>query len=662
MKSTVCDRLIKIPVACMLLVFLFNSISADATVRLPQLLSNHMVLQRDMKFKIWGWASPGEKVNVDFNGKKENTVAGADQQWMVSFPAMPAGGPFTMHIKGENEIILNDILVGDVWFCSGQSNMVLPMERLKEKYPDEVANDHFPEIRNFFVPTKTDVIKIHDDLPPGRWVAAVGNDILQFGGLSYFFAKHLYQKYHIPIGIINSSVGGYPIQSWMSKTAVKEFPNLESQLKKYSDTNYMNNVGLARAAKEYADAHPVILPDKGTTGPVRWMDPAYVPADWHRFWMPGYWADQGVKGLHGILYFRKEIEVPASMTGVPARLFLGCMVDADSTFVNGTFVGNITYQYPPRRYTLPAGLLKSGKNLIVIKLTNTGGKGGFVPDKNYSLQANGQQIDLRGDWIYQVARVIDPVIDSTTTDAWIMKNSITGLYNTMVAPAIHYAIKGFLWNQGESNISNPGYYNKYLTSLINDWRNKWNEGAIPFLYAQLPNFGDVEYSPSESNWAQMRQYQLEVLTAPNTGMAVTIDAGAWNDLHPLDKKDVGERLALWAEHLAYGSTDTDFSGPVYLSSKIEGNKIIISFTNTGSGLTVKGGGDLYYFSIAGADKKFVWARAKMEGNKIIVWNDEVANPVTVRYAWADNPEGANLYNIKGLPASPFETNHSEEPR
>ena len=232
----------------------------------------------------------------------------------------------------------------------------------------------------------------------------------------------------------------------------------------------------------------------------------------------------------------------------------------------------------------------------------------------------------------------------------------------MVTPAIYYAVKGFLWNQGESNISNPGNYNKYLIALINDWRSKWNEGEIPFLYAQLPGFGDVEYSPSESNWAQMRQYQLDVLTVPNTGMAVTIDAGEWNNLHPLDKKDVGERLALWAEHLCFGSTDPDFSGPVYRSSKIEGNKIILSFNHTDSGLTIKGGGDLYYFSIAGADKKFVWAKAKIDADKITVWNDEVANPVVVRYAWADNPEGANLYNKKGLPASPFETGQSNDPR
>jgi len=632
--------------------------SANASVRLPQLVGNHMVLQRDMKINIWGWASPGEKISVRFNGKKENAVTGADQKWLVSFPAMHAGGPFTMTIKGENEIILEDILIGDVWFCSGQSNMVLPMERLKEKYPEEIAHDNFPEIRNFFVPTSLDITRIHDDLPPGTWQSAVGNDLLQFGGLTYFFARQLYLKYHVPIGIINSSVGGYPIQSWMSAGAVKNFPALESLISNYADTAYINNLNRTRAAKEWADAHPAFIADKGTTGPLKWTDPGFVPENWHRFWLPGYWADQGVKNLHGVLYFRKEIDVPVSMTGMPAKLFLGCIVDADSTFVNGKFVGNITYQYPPRRYSIPPDLLKAGKNTIVIKIVNTGGKGGFVPDKNYSLNANDQKIDLRGEWTYQVARVIHPQPDSLATDEWIMKNSLTGLYNTMVAPALPYRVKGFLWNQGESNISNPYNYEKYLAALISDWRSMWNEGDIPFIYAQLPNFGEVEYSPSESNWAQMRQYQLETMGSPNTGMAVAIDAGQWNDLHPLNKKDVGERMALWAEHLAYGSAEPDYSGPVYQSYKIEDNKVVISFSHTGTGMVIKGGGDLYYFSIAGADKKFVWAKAKIDGDKIIVWSDEIPKPAAVRYAWADNPEGANLYNKKGLPASPFGTDHN----
>ena len=285
-------------------------------------------------------------------------------------------------------------------------------------------------------------------------------------------------------------------------------------------------------------------------------------------------------------------------------------------------------------------------------------QGGFVPDKNYSLIANGQKIDLRGDWYYQVGQVLEfPGAEHHESSDYDPQISLTGLYNTMVAPAVQYAVKGFLWNQGEGNTGFPKEYAKYLPALIRDWRSKWNEGDIPFLYAQLPGFMEVEYSPSESDWAQLRQSQLETLAVPNTGMAVTIDLGEWNDIHPLNKKDVGERLALWAEHLSTGSEDSDYSGPIYQSYTRAGNKMILSFSHTGSGLMVRGSGDLYYFSIAGADKKYIWASAAIDGDKVIVWNDKLANPVSVRYAWANNPEGANLCNRKGLPASPFETDN-----
>ncbi len=644
--------------ACTNLVTLLVAFSACATVSLPTLVSDHMILQRDRVIKIWGWASQGEKINIQFNGKTEKTVTGKDNKWIIYLPAMKAGGPFTMIIKGKNEIVVSDILIGDVWFCSGQSNMVLPMERVKEKYPEETAHDSFPEIRNFFIPTKADINKIYDDLPPGKWVPAEGADLLSFGALSYFFAKRLFQKYHIPIGIINSSVGGYSIDAWMSVDALQGFPKMEDEIKNLKDSNYINDLIRNRQLKNSESSSTISTPDKGIAGPVKWTDPDFIPQNWHKFWMPGYWADQGVKGLHGIIYFRKEINIPGSMTGVKAKLFLGCIVDADSTFVNGKFVGNITYQYPPRRYSLPSGILKPGKNIIVVKLVNTSEKGGFVPDKNYSIEANGQKIDLRGDWTYQVGQVQHPLKDEGYGSYdWVTHNSPTGLYNTMVAPAIHYAIKGIVWYQGEADWGNAKDYAKYLQALINDWRKKWNEGEIPFLFAQLPGFMEVEYSPSESDWAQLRQSELEALNLPNTGMAVTIDLGEWNDIHPLDKKDVGERLAFWAEHLAYGSNDPDYSGPVYQSYKIEGNKITLSFSHVGTGLIVKGGGELYYFAIAGADKKYVWAKAEINGDKIIVWNDAVPNPVSVRYAWANNPEAANLYNKRGLPASPFETDN-----
>jgi sialate O-acetylesterase len=396
--------------------------------------------------------------------------------------------------------------------------------------------------------------------------------------------------------------------------------------------------------------------DKGISGPIPWYNTTYIPEGWHKYWLPGYWEDQGIKGLHGIVWFRKEINVPVSMTGKPAKLFLGRIIDADNVYVNGILSGSITYQYPPRRYNLPLGLLKPGKNIIVIRVTNNAGKGGFVPDKPYWLVAGNDSIDLRGEWYYKVGQVFRPVSNEPGTGSPLisMQNEPTGLYNTMVAPLINYRIKGILWYQGETNTNKPQEYQKLLPALINDWRIKWQEGSIPFLFVQLPNFMEVQYLPSESQWAELRFGQLKSLSVLNTAMAVTIDIGEWNDIHPLEKKIVGERLALAARKLAYGNEKIVYSGPVYKSSVKEADSIIVEFDHIGSGLTIKGGGDLNYFAIAGADRKFGWAKARIYNNHVIVWSDEIKSPVFVRYAWADNPEGANLYNIEGLPASPFE--------
>ena len=640
------------PVFVVCFYLLCSSLSAFCQVRLPKLVSDSMILQRDAKVNIWGWAKPAERVRIKFEGKSYHTVTGTDGKWLIVLNSMKTGGPYNMDITGSNKITIKDILIGDVWFCSGQSNMVIPMERVKEKYPEEIANANYPAIRNFFIPTLADVTKVHDDLPPGKWIPATPKNVLPFGAASYFFALKIYQKYHVPIGLINSSVGGTPIEAWISEDGLKQFPQYKTLITKFKDTSYINSV--TKPARSSINASKPKQTDKGLSGPIPWYDTTYIPKGWHNFWLPGYWADQGVKGLNGVVWFRKEIEVPASMTGKPAKLFMGRIVDADYVYVNGVLSGSISYQYPPRRYELPAGLLKPGKNIIVVKIVNTAGKGGFVPDKPYYIIAAGQKIDLRGDWQYNVGEVFTPV-NSSSGGMFSMQNEPTSLYNTMVAPAINYTIKGLMWYQGEANSGRPKEYEQLLTALIKDWRNKWGQGDIPFLYAQLPNFMEVQYSPSESNWAELRESQLKVLSVPSTAMAVTIDAGEWNDIHPLDKKDVGDRLALAAEYLAYDDKTVVYSGPIYQSYKIEGNKIALTFNNTGSGLTVKGGGDLYYFAIAGADKKYVWAKAEIEGNKVIVWSDEIAQPLYVRYAWADNPEGANLYNIEGLPASPFET-------
>lgn len=624
---------------------------ASASVRLPFLVSDNMVLQRDAPVKIWGWADAGEQVTVRFIGRNYSVKAGADGKWLIILKPAKAGGPFEMLIKSSNTISLKNILIGDVWFCSGQSNMVINIERVKEKYPDVVANDNYPEIRNFFVPTLSDVTKPHADMPPGKWETANGVSLLSFGAATYFFAKQIYLKYHIPIGIINSSVGGTPIEAWISADGFKDMPVYQKQLNQFKDTAYVNSL-LRKTARNVP--RPDLQPDLGLIGTKPWYAVDYVPQDWHTFWLPGYWADQGVKGLNGVVWFRREINVPASMSGKPAKLFMGRIVDADQAYVNGVLVGGTTYQYPPRRYSIPAGLLKAGKNIIVIKVTNTVGKGGFVPDKPYNITAGDEIIDLRGDWLYKVGQVYPPVKYSGG-EPFVMQNSPTGLCNTMVMPAIYYTIKGFIWYQGEANTNRPAAYRQLLTALIADWRKLWQQGNLPFLFVQLPNFMEVNYLPGESDWAGLRESQRSTLAVPNTAMTVNIDVGEWNDIHPLDKKDVGDRLALAAEHLAYGDKEVVYSGPLYQSFRIEDTKIVLTFTNAGSGLITKDGAELKYFAIAGADKKYIWAKAKIEGDKVVVWNDAIVSPLYVRYAWADNPEGANLYNKEGLPASPFET-------
>ncbi|WP_448702889.1 sialate O-acetylesterase [Mucilaginibacter sp. AW1-3] len=621
-----------------------------AQVRLPYLVSDNMVLQRDSKINIWGWAAPAEKLSIAFANKTYKTQADADGKWLIALPAMKAGGPYAMSISASNHITLHNILIGDVWFCAGQSNMVINMERVKEGYPDEIVSANYPQIRNFFVPTASDVSKVHSDLPPGKWIEANPKDVLEFGAASYFFAKQLYIKYHVPIGIINSSVGGTPIQAWISADGLKQIPQYASRLTQFQDTAYLNKLmkPMRPAPK------PVKQLDKGLTGDKKWFDVSYVPEGWHPFWLPGYWADQGIRGLNGVVWFRKEIDIPASMTGKPAKLMMGRIVDADQVYVNGVLAGGITYQYPPRRYELPANLLKPGKNIIVVRITNTIGKGGFVPDKPYNLTAGGQTIDLRGDWQYKVGQAYS-LRDIPFGGGFSAQNEPTGLYNTMVAPAINYTVKGFVWYQGEANTNKAAEYNQLLPALIADWRTKWNEGTLPFLYVQLPNFMEVQYLPSESQWAELREAQLNSLSVSNTAMAVAIDAGEWNDIHPLNKKAVGDRLAVAAENMVYGDKNVVASGPIYQSAKVEGDHITINFTSVGGGLITKGGGELNQFAIAGADKKFVWAKAVIDGDKVIVSNPDVPNPMYVRYAWADNPEGANLYNKEDLPASPFRT-------
>jgi len=638
---------------------LFGLFAVDAQVRLPRLIRDSMILQRDTKLKIWGWAAKDERVKIKFNGKTIKTKTGKDGKWLAILPPMKAGGPFTMDIDGTNKIRLRDILIGDVWFCSGQSNMVHQLNIHDVTYANDIATANYPEIRHFWIPTLTSLDGPKDDLPTGFWKAATPENIRPFSAVAYFFARKIYQKYHVPIGLINASVGGAPIESWISEEGLKDFPAFISTIQKNKDTAYRNDLNRKVTAARRENRPQGPSKDMGMLSTPRWYEVNYVPpvGGWKTIAVPGYWEDQGIKDLDGVVWYRKEIEVPASMVGKPARIFLGRIVDADILYINGKQVGNTTYMYPQRRYRLPVDLLKEGKNILMVKATNYNGKGGFVPDKPYCLFAGNDTIDLTGYWHYKVGEVFEPRPPLPNAGPEMDdQNQPTALYNAMVAPVIDYAIKGVLWYQGETNIGRAAEYAQLQPAQINNWRSKWHQDALPFIYVQLPNYLESNYLPAESEWAEMREAQLKALSVPNTGMAVAIDLGEWNDIHPDNKKDVGERLALIAEKIVYGE-NTIHSGPIFQSAKIGGNRIIISFTNTGTGLITKDGDELREFAIAGTDKKFVWANATIEGDKIIVSSSEVPDPVYVRYAWADNPD-VNLYNKEGLPASPFRTDAS----
>lgn len=626
--------------------------TTNAQIKLPRIVRDSMILQRDAKVKIWGWAANGEKVTVSFAGKKYRTKTGADGKWTVTLSPTKAAGPYTMNIDASNHIALKDVLIGDVWFCSGQSNMVHQMKLHNVRYEDDIAKANYPEIRQFWVPNITNMQRPQNDLSNGYWKWANPGDVNDFSAVAYFFARALYEKYHVPIGIINSSWGGVPIEAMMSEDALKEFPNILGTVQKNKDTAYINSLNRSAAAV----SRPTRQEDKGLTGSMPWYNPAYVPKGWRTINIPGYWEDQGIKDLDGVVWYRREIDVPASMTTIPAKVFLGRIVDADILYVNGKQVGSTGYMYPQRRYSLPAGTLKPGKNLFVIRVTNNSGKGGFVPDKPYKLIAGNDTIDLKGCWQYKVGQVNTPQ-RGFGGGGIAAQNQPTALYNSMVAPLINYTVKGFVWYQGESNTGRAEEYARLQPAMIADWRSKWQQPEAPFIYVQLPGFMEMNYLPTESQWAAFREAQLKSLSVPNTAMVVAIDLGEWNDIHPDRKKEVGERLALAAEKIAYGEKNIVYSGPLYQSLQTRGNKLIVSFNNVGSGLTTIDGEDPNEFAIAGADKKFVWATTKIEGDKVIVWNDEVANPVYVRYAWADNPVDPNLYNKEGLPASPFRTDN-----
>jgi len=632
-----------------LLFFFLISGSIFANVRLPKLISNGMVLERNVKVNIWGWADPSEKIVITLDGKNYSIIANDKGDWKLVLPPHQAGGPFIMTITAKNRLQINNILFGDIWLCSGQSNMELPVSRVKTLYESEIRKANNPNIRSFTVPQKYNFKSSEIDFDGGSWQEVNPVSVLDFSAAAYFFANELYTKYKVPIGLINSSLGGSPAQAWISEEGLKSFPNYLNEAYKWRDDDLIRDTeALDRNISKtwYAEA------DHNDAGHQlqNWKSAELNDSNWISMNVPGYWYETPIGNVNGVVWFRKEFNISKENSGKTAFLNLSRIVDADSVFINGKFIGNTTYQYPPRWYNVPANVLIEGKNVIVVRVVNNSGKGGFVLDKPYELTVGNKIIDLKGVWKIKLGYKIS-ALPSQTFIRW----KPMGLYNAMIAPLLNYNIKGAIWYQGESNTGDSKEYSSLLSTLINDWRSHFRQKNLPFLYVQLPNFMEAKLQPSESNWALLRESQLKTLSVPKTGMAVTIDAGEWNDIHPLNKKIIGQRLAKLAEQIVYKNKKVFASAPQYKSMKIVGNTIELTFSKSANLLTSIEKKDLNCFAIAGADKKFVWAKAEIKGNKIVVWNDNIQQPIAVRYAWADNPNGANLIDTEGNFVSPFRT-------
>ncbi len=651
------------------LLLLATALPAWAEIRLSPLLGDHMVLQRDAKVHIWGTATPGEKVKVEFNGQKKKDKADKDGNWSVYLKPMQAGGPCEMTISTKTEkVVLKDVLVGEVWVGSGQSNMEWPVAASADAQ-NEIAAANYPNIRLFTVAKNPQVKPIMN--LTGNWVACTPQTIPGFSAVAYYFGRKLHKDLNVPVGLINSSWGGTNAETWTSYEALKS----KTELKHFWAAIDKANENIEQAMKTYQDQlaeweKATGRGDPGNVGVTKgWADPKFSTADWKTKNLPdGFDTIDGNTDFDGIVWFRKEVDIPAAWNGKDLELRLGAIDDFDITYVNGKEVGRTGSETPgawavARVYKVPAACLKPGKNVIAIRVVDNflGGMVGnsaaefcLVPLADKQKE---KPLCIAGPWQYKVEYQMTPKASNIgkPTQAGVAGevNQPTSLYNGMINPLTPYTIRGAIWYQGESNAGRGAEYRVLFPAMIEGWRKAWNQGDFPFLFVQLANFTPVVPDPVQEGWADLREAQMFTLKTPNTGMAVIIDIGDAADIHPKNKQDVGNRLALWALATTYGQKDLVYSGPLYKSMKVEGDKVRISFDHLGGGLVAKGD-KLTGFAIAGADKKFVHAQAKIEGDTVVVWSEKVANPVVVRYAWANNPV-CNLYNKAGLPASPFRT-------
>jgi len=639
---------------------------ASADLKLPSIIGDHMVLQQGMPAPIWGKADPGEKVTVSFAGQTRETVTDTNGHWLVRLKTLKAPrnqAGQSMTLTGKNTITLQDVQIGETWLCSGQSNMQWPLGGVLNAQA-EIASANFPMMRLFTVPNVTAAFPTDDC--GGKWVVCSPETASGFSAVGYFFGRHLYQNLKQPIGLINSSWGGTVAEAWVSANALKtNLPEFIPALSALGDPSKSYEQAMADYKKKLVDfdasMEKFYATEEDLSGTGKIAAPDYDDSAWKAMPLPGNWELHGLPDLDGIVWFRKTIDVPAAWAGKELILLPGPIDEVDVTWFNGIQVGargrsrthDVQYWNQPREYHCPGSLVKAGKNVIAIRVSDSFGQGGLTGAPGEAMRvalADGSDktpIPLSGDWRYWVEFTITPRPSNPSNP-----NVPSVLFNAMINPLIPFAMRGAIWYQGESNAGRGVQYQTLLPTLISDWRTRFG-GDFSFHIVQLANFMARSEKPSESAWAEIREAQsLATTKLPKVGLALAIDIGDDKDIHPKNKQEVGRRLGLAAEAITY-NRKVAFSGPVFKSMKIEDGKAELSFTQINGGLKVKGD-VLKGFAICGADKKFVWAQAQIKGKKVIVSAPEVPAPVAVRYAWGDNPE-CNLVNGADLPAVPFRT-------
>jgi len=625
---------------------------------LPPLFSDGMVIQQGAAFPIRGYSSSA--VSVTFLGKTWQAQTDAEGKWQVILDPVQAGGPFTMDIESAGaKICIKDIYSGDVWLCAGQSNMELPMQRLADNYPEEWTAETLPPIRQFKAPQEWDFSYLREEPSGGCWTAAASETLHEFSGTAWFFAKNLYEKYRLPIGLICTAWGGTPIEAWMSREALAAFPEKIAQGERYADPAVCREIATKNedAIQKWEDR--LIREDEGLKE--KWHNPQTIlsTSGWDDITLPCDFAEAGFTSFCGVIWLCREFEAKADFAAQEARVWLGTIVDADTVYINGVEVGNTAYRYPPRKYRIPAGLLHEGKNHIVIRIICVNGQGGITRDKPFRVFSDSGCIELAGTWKYRIGAKAPP-----RPEAFFFQRQPMGPFNAMIAPILKFPLRGVIWYQGESNDGSPDEYAALFKAMIQDWRDKYalwhksDQGNLPFLFVQLPIFGSPAENDEASSWAIIREAQSAALSLPATGMAAALDLGEWNDLHPLNKKEIGRRLFLAAERVVFKNENAP-SSPMCREVQLRGNQLVLTFDNCGSGLVARG---TPYVSIV-ADGKLLRMPAEIDKHDTLsVDLSSVKKPEKILYAWANNPKDRQLYNGEGLPVVPFKRDYNAKTR